>query len=148
MTKYFVGAVGALLGAMGGVWLLVAPFFLVYQPQDADWADPTFVDFWTGLPLIVVSLVAFAAFAASLVAELGDRGILQRRAPAADARAAGNGQQGGATEEALAPLLAEMLRDMQEQRGREGSGTASVGGEYPPTPPANRQIDTERRTQQ
>jgi len=129
MTKYFVGAVGALLGALGGVWLMVAPFLLAYQPEGADWADPTFVDFWTGLPLLVISLVGFAVFVRSLVEELGDRGILERRVPAAYPQVQQNGRQGeAAIEQAITPLLTEMLNEMQQQRKLEsGAGSQRSG---------------------
>jgi hypothetical protein len=57
MAKYVIGATGALLGALVGAWLMLAPFALAYQGSGADWADPTYVDFWTGLPLTVISIV-------------------------------------------------------------------------------------------
>ena len=36
MTKHFVGIIGAVLSAFVGVWLLVAPSALAYQPEGAD----------------------------------------------------------------------------------------------------------------
>lgn len=145
MAKYFIGAIGALLGALGGVWLIVAPFFLAYQPEGADWADPTFVDLWTGLPLLVVSVVGFAVFVRSLIEELGDRGILERRVPAAYPQARENGQQGeAAIEQAITPLLTEMLKEMQQQRRIEGSAGSQVG-EVSASSQTNPHSETERR---
>ena len=145
MTKYFIGATGALLGALGGVWLMVAPFFLAYQPEGADWADPTFVDFWTGLLLLVVSVVGFAVFVVSLVGELRDRGIITRRVPVSYSQGQENGQQGeAAIEQAITPLLAEMLKEMQQQRGIESSAGSQVSGTTA-SPQTNQQSDAERR---
>ena len=121
MAKHFVGIIGALFGAFIGVWLLVAPSALAYQPEGADWADPTFVDFWTGLPLTVVSVVGLILYSLGLVEELRDRGILQRRyyedQPSPDVGAQRVPQQDD-VEQSLVPLMAAMLQDIQEQRRR------------------------------
>lgn len=118
MTKHFVGIVGALLGALAGAWLMVAPFALAYQPEGADWADPTFVDFWTGLGLLIVSVVGLISYASGLVEELRRRGILQRRVYEEPAAPAARSQQEAALEQTLTRLLAAMLKDQQEQAAR------------------------------
>lgn len=127
MTKYVVGMLGALLGALGGTWLILAPFALAYQGQGADWADPTYVHFWTGLPLLIVSLVGLAAYAAALFGELRSRGVLESR-PAAQqgppVEAQAPGQQRGETEQLLMPLVAAMLKDMQDRERERGNGEA------------------------
>jgi hypothetical protein len=127
MAKYVIGAVGALLGVLAGAWLMLAPFALAYQNAGADWADPTYVDFWTGLPLLVVSVVGLILYVSGLVEELRRRGIMRR--PYAEH--AGQPQaQGGPSEDAsgsennmeqiLLPLVTAMLKDMQERdRGRD-----------------------------
>ena len=122
MVKYFVGAVGALLGALAGAWLMLAPFALAYQRSGADWADPTYVDFWTGLPLMVVSLVGLGLYVSGLVEELRRRGIMRRpyAAPAQQPQASG-APEGNAPssennmEQILLPLVTAMLKDMQER---------------------------------
>jgi hypothetical protein len=78
MAKYVIGAVGALLGVLAGAWLMLAPFALAYQNSGTDWADPTYVDFWTGLPLLVVSLFGLILYVSGLVEELRRRGIMRR----------------------------------------------------------------------
>ena len=118
MTKYVVGIFGSLLGALGSIWLILAPFALAYQPEDADWADPTFVDFWTGLPLLVVSVVGLAAFAGALFMELRSRGVIappsvSQQGPPAPAQAPT--QERGEMEQLLMPLVTAMLKDMQER---------------------------------
>jgi hypothetical protein len=131
MTKYVIGATGALLGALAGVWLMLAPFALAYQGSGADWADPTYVDFWTGLPLLVVFLAGSILYASGLVEELRRRGIMRRpyAPPAAQPQASpqddASGQENN-MEQVLLPLVTAMLKDMQERdRERNGAGKQS-----------------------
>ena len=127
MVKYVIGATGALLGALVGAWLMLAPFALAYQGSGADWADPTFVDFWTGLPLLIVSVVGVVLYASGLVEELRRRGIMRRpyaeaagQPQAPDEPAVNASGSENNMEQVLLPLVTAMLRDMQERdRGRE-----------------------------
>ena len=127
MVKYVIGAVGALLGALAGAWLMLAPFALAYQNSGADWADPTYVDFWTGLPLLVVSVVGLILYVSGLVEELRRRGIMRRpyAEPAGQSQPAGEPSDDAAgsennMEQVLLPLVTAMLKDMQERdRSRE-----------------------------
>ena len=127
MVKYVIGATGALLGALAGAWLMLAPFALAYQSSGADWADSTFVDFWTGLPLLVVSVVGVILYVSGLVEELRRRGIMRRpyAEPAGQPQAHGepSAADSGAEnnmEQVLLPLVTAMLKDMQERdRGRD-----------------------------
>ena len=125
MTKYVVGATGALLGALIGTWLMLAPFALAYQGSGADWADPTYVDFWTGLPLLVISVAGLILYASGLVEELRRRGIMRRpyAAPPGQPQAPGSPPENASgseknMEQVLLPLVTAMLKDMQE-RDRE-----------------------------
>ena len=124
MAKYVIGATGALLGALVGAWLMLAPFALAYQGSGADWSDPTYVDFWTGLSLVVISVVGVILYVSGLVEELRRRGIMRRpyaaptgHAPATDATGSENN-----VEQVLLPLVTAMLKDMQE-RDRAHQGT-------------------------
>ena len=127
MVKYVIGAVGALLGVLAGAWLMLAPFALAYQNSGADWADPTYVDFWTGLPLLVVSLVGLILYVSGLVEELRRRGIMRRpyAEPAGQPQAPGEPSDDASgsennMEQILLPLVTAMLKDMQERdRGRD-----------------------------
>jgi hypothetical protein len=129
MAKYVIGATGALLGALAGVWLMLAPFALGYQGSGADWADPTYVDFWTGLPLLVISLAGSILYISGLVEELRRRGIMRRpyAAPVEQSQAPGSppGEASGSennVDQVLLPLVTAMLKDMQE-RHRERDET-------------------------
>ena len=122
MVKYVIGATGALLGALAGAWLMLAPFALAYQNSGADWADPTFVDFWTGLPVLIVSVVGFVLYVSGLVEELRRRGIMRRpyAEPAGQPQAPGEPSDNASgsennTEQILLPLVTAMLKDMQER---------------------------------
>ena len=127
MVKYVIGVTGALLGALVGAWLMLAPFALAYQGSGADWADPTFVDFWTGLPLLIVSVVGVVLYASGLVEELRRRGIMHRpyaeaagQPQAPDEPAVNASGSENNMEQVLLPLVTAMLRDMQgRDRGRE-----------------------------
>jgi hypothetical protein len=122
--------VGSLLGILGGAWLMLAPTFHAYQPAGADWIDATYVDFWTGIALVVVSVVGLVAYLLGLVAELRRRGILKERprpqqpqyavqpagAPQGPGYAGGAPQGSGNMDQVLLPLVTAMLQDMQNQR--------------------------------
>ncbi|MDQ3863874.1 MAG: hypothetical protein M3317_10300 [Actinomycetota bacterium] len=125
MTKYVIGATGALLTALAGVWLMLAPFALAYQGSGADWGDPTYVDFWTGLPLLVVSVAGLILYVSGLVEELRRRGIMRRQYAPEQPQTSPGAPPGNASEnnveQILLPLVTAMLKDMQERDGaRQG----------------------------
>jgi hypothetical protein len=101
---------------------MVTPSALAYQPEGADWADPTFVDFWTGLPLVAISALGLILYSLGLTEELRNRSILRRRSyedhPQRDVEAQTISPQQGSMEQSLVPLMAAMLQDMQDQRQR------------------------------
>jgi hypothetical protein len=103
---------------------MLAPFALAYQGSGTDWADPTYVDFWMGLPLLVISVVGLILYASGLVEELRRRGIMRRpyAAPLGQPQAPGS-PQGNASgsenniEQVLLSLVTAMLKDVQERDG-------------------------------
>lgn len=135
MTKYFIGIVGSLAGALAGAWLILASFALGYQPGGADWIDATKVDFFTGIVILLVSLAGAVAYALALREELKSRGIIESEA-AYTARTAGGGYAArqGELERVLLPLATAMLEDMREQREKD--------------PASNGQPDSERKVRQ
>lgn len=74
MIRKFVGAVAASLAVLGGLWLMIAPFALGTQPENADWTEPTISEFFTGLGVAVVGLAGVVSFAMALHEELVARG--------------------------------------------------------------------------
>jgi hypothetical protein len=80
VTRFYVGILGGIAGVLGGAWLILAPFALGYQPENAAWADATKVDVFTGIGILALGLVTVAAFAAGLAATLRAEGALPPRA--------------------------------------------------------------------
>jgi heme exporter protein D len=135
MTKHVVGMVGAVLGFLGGLWLILAPFAQGYQPAGASWSDATVNDFWVGIGLALISLLGFLTYTLGLRDELLARGVVQRRerrkrkemTPEPQPQEGAYVPQGNASiEQAIVPLLNEMLKDMQRQREREEQAPNNV----------------------
>ena len=150
MTKYMIGMIGALAGMLAGAWLMLAPAALAYQPSGDDWIDATYTDFWSGVAILVISLIGLIAYALGLAGELRRRGIIERReTPQAQQAQATTTPTGGEApggsgdlEQILLPLVTAMLKDMQDRR-REGDGETFRSPAAP-----DQQPDPERRTQQ
>ena len=128
MTKYFIGIVGSLGGALAGAWLILAPFALGYQPEGADWIDATRTDFWTGIAVLAISLVGIVAYVLALRKEAERRGIIESEAVYATRTYGpppGGYAPSGELERVLLPLATAMLKDVQEQQQkREAAGRA------------------------
>lgn len=58
---------GLLLVALagGGVWLIIAPYAIGYQPRGGDWTTATREDVITGAVLLGVSLLALGGYLAA-----------------------------------------------------------------------------------
>jgi hypothetical protein len=144
-----IGMIGALAGMLVGAWLMLAPTALAYQPSGADWVDATYTDFWSGVAILVISLIGLIAYALGLAGELRRRGIIERReTPQAQQAQATTTPTGGEApggsgdlEQILLPLVTAMLKDMQDRR--EGDG-----GTFRSPAAPDQQPDPERRTQQ
>lgn len=119
MNKYLVGIVSSFLAMLLGAWLMVSPFALGGQGS-GDWSGQTQVEFWTGLGVLVVAVLAQIAYGQGLNTDLRARGVVQPRpapvaevpepvsvAPAADPR----------LEDMLAPLIAALQQDLGQQTG-------------------------------
>ncbi|MGI9048561.1 MAG: hypothetical protein ACR2GU_04165 [Rubrobacteraceae bacterium] len=76
MTKYVIGAVGALLGFLGGIWLVLAPFALGYQATGDSWTNATRNDVWFGIGLAIVSIIGFILYTLSLLRDLREKSII------------------------------------------------------------------------
>lgn len=156
MIKYLIGMAGALGGMLVGAWLVLAPFALAYQTSGAEWVAPTYIDFWSGLAILVISLFGLVMYVVGLTGELRRRGIIQaREAPEAQqvqaagmpATQAGGADQVGSKdiEQILLPLVTAMLKDMQDQRQREENGAAPQSGAPQSGGSSERRFEPERR---
>lgn len=125
MIRKFVGAVAAALALMAGLWLMIAPFALGTQPENADWTDPTTSEFFTGLGVAVVGLIGVAALVAAIHEELVVRGLVAVRQKQAEPEPepVAPAPQGSSAE--LAALLAPLVEAL-----REDLNTAGRGGDH------------------
>ena len=79
LGKHFWGLATSLIALLAGGWLMVAPYALGFQAYGAAWDDQMKVSFWTGLAVVIVALASLGAFMASLLGELRQLGIIQKR---------------------------------------------------------------------
>ncbi|MER6948458.1 hypothetical protein ABT294_30975 [Nonomuraea sp. NPDC000554] len=124
MIRKFVGTVAAALALIAGLWLMIAPFALGTQPENADWTDPTLSEFFTGLGVAVVGLVGVAAFVAAIHEELVTRGLVtvRERRPEPEPEPAPAAPQVSSAELAglLAPLVEALREDLNNNPSRTG----------------------------
>jgi hypothetical protein len=120
-----LGVVGAVFAVLVGGWLMLAPFALGYQPDGADWADPTHADFWTGLGLLVLGVIVLIASAVDLVGRLRAAGAISttRSAPAPAPEPAGPPAPAADDEltALLKPLIAALGQDAERGASHNGS---------------------------
>ena len=79
LAKHFWGLATSFIAVLAGGWLIVAPYALGFQAYGAGWDDSMKVSFWTGLAVVIVALASLGAFVASLLGELRQVGVIQRR---------------------------------------------------------------------
>jgi hypothetical protein len=120
VTRFYVGILGGIAGVLGGAWLILAPFALGYQPENAAWADATKVDVFTGIGILVLGLVSVAAFAAGLAATLRAEGALPPRARRAALPPQPVEESGEAAE--LRSVLARLAAALEDHEQTEPSG--------------------------
>lgn len=167
MTRRLIGAISSLLALMAGLWLVLSPFALGFQKEDADWTDATLTNVWTGLPLAFVGLVGTIVFAAALSTHMVQAGYVARRparTPSPSAQQAPDAAASAAPERSreldgmLEPLIAALARDIEREdtaphahepetphlreygRSADSSGAQPAGADVPAqaTTPAER----------
>ncbi|GAA1618117.1 hypothetical protein GCM10009733_013050 [Nonomuraea maheshkhaliensis] len=128
MIRKFVGAVAAALAVLAGLWLMIAPFALGSQPEDADWTNATQSEFFTGLGVAVVGLVGAVAFVLAIREELVLRGLVEpkpRKAEPEPEPVPVPAPQASSAE--LASLLAPLVEALREDLN---TGSRPGGGEH------------------
>ena len=75
MTRRLVGAVASCLTLLAGLWLILSPFALGVQPDNADWTDQTMTDVWSGIGLGALGLIGLIIFSAGLAQHLQSLGL-------------------------------------------------------------------------
>ncbi|MFI7454706.1 hypothetical protein ACIBQX_45040 [Nonomuraea sp. NPDC049714] len=133
MIRTFMGAVMAGLAFMAGLWLMIAPFALGTQPENASWTSATTSQFWTGLGVAVVALAGVAAFVIAIRDELVTRGLVEARKPepAPTPPPAAPSPETSSSELAtlLAPLVEALREDLNHRPGRRNGSAPLVGTE-------------------
>ncbi|NRQ37495.1 hypothetical protein HII36_37540 [Nonomuraea sp. NN258] len=119
MIRKYVGAVTALLALIAGLWLMIAPFALGGQPENADWTNTTLSEFWTGLGVAVVGLAGAIAFVLSMYEDLVKRGavaVRRRKAAEPEPEPVPAAPQASSAELAslLAPLVEALRQDLNK----------------------------------
>ncbi len=128
MIRKFVGAVAAALAVPAGLWLMIAPFALGGQPEDADWTNATQSEFFTGLGVAVVGLIGAIAFVLAIREELVLRGLVEpkpRKAEPEPEPVPVPAPQASSAE--LASLLAPLVEALREDLS---TGSRLGGGEH------------------
>jgi hypothetical protein len=141
-APYVAGLAGAAAIALTGVWLIIAPFAVGYQPEGADWIAATLIGVATGAALIVLGLVTLIVLATTIRAEAHRRGLLPTSDVGAgpterpDEALSGHDDELAAgpadLESVLAPLAAALLEDLRN--GHETREHHRLGGNASPTP--------------
>ncbi|MFG6194126.1 hypothetical protein [Nonomuraea sp. JJY05] len=132
MIRKFVGAVAAALAVLAGLWLMIAPFALGTQPEDADWTNTTQSEFFTGLGVAVVGLIGAICFVLAIYEELVVRGlvVVRRRQPEPEPEPVPAAPQASSAELAslLAPLVEALREDMNNSGEHRRNGKAPLVG--------------------
>ncbi|MGN9837662.1 hypothetical protein ACTMTI_06035 [Nonomuraea sp. H19] len=129
MIRKFVGAVAAALTALAGLWLMIAPYALGTQPDNAGWTDPTKSEFFTGLGVAVVGIVGVISFALAIHEELVTRGLVIVRPHKVEPEPEPVPAAPQASSAELASLLAPLVEALREDLNRtQGTGEHRQNG--------------------
>ncbi|MEV0234743.1 hypothetical protein [Nonomuraea sp. NPDC050786] len=132
MIRKFVGTVAAALAVLAGLWLMIAPFALGTQPEDADWTNATQSEFFSGLVVAVVGLIGAICFVAAIYEELVARGlvVVRQRRPEPEPEPVPAAPQASSAELAslLAPLVEALREDLNSSAEHRRNGKATLVG--------------------
>ncbi|GAA3249632.1 hypothetical protein [Nonomuraea helvata] len=132
MIRKFVGTVAAALAVLAGLWLMIAPFVLGTQPEDADWTNATQSEFFSGLGVAVVGLIGAICFVAAIYEELVARGlvVVRQRRPEPEPEPVPAAPQASSAELAtlLAPLVEALREDLNNSGEHRRNGKAPLVG--------------------
>jgi hypothetical protein len=131
-----MGVVGAAVAVLAGGWLMLAPFALGYQPDGADWVDPTRADFWAGLGLVVLGVIVLLISTVDLVGRLRAAGAISSAARPEPAAAEPAGPPAPAADDELTALLKPLIAALGQDAERSGAN----GSHTPTVDPANREM--------
>jgi hypothetical protein len=144
-APFVAGLAGGATVALIGIWLVLAPFAVGYQPDGAGWVDATLIGVVTGGVLIVLGLGTLLVLALGLRDEARRHGIDPVTSaepievdpapedPTGEGPAAEDPAEGAELQTVLAPLAAALLEDLR-------NGQDERTGPHPPatSPPDQR----------
>ncbi|HBQ95887.1 MAG: hypothetical protein M1294_11325 [Firmicutes bacterium] len=130
MYKYLWPIVTGGLALLAEVMLMILPFAM-HVNHGGAWRTATYLDFWSGIGMIVITLIMTGAWLWALRAELIRRGIISRPEPAASRKPApgqgsasfeeSRGRSDAEWDELLRPLAEAVLLDLSEQLNHKES---------------------------
>ena len=103
--RHLWGIAASLVTGLAGAWLMVAPFAIGYQ-NGGSWTDATKNDFWTGLAVVILSVIGIVLFSLSVVGDLRAAGVLKPRQQPVPQMPAWVGQPAAAAPQSAAPAAA------------------------------------------
>ncbi|MFP4636413.1 MAG: hypothetical protein ACLFRD_11170 [Nitriliruptoraceae bacterium] len=143
-APFVAGLAGGVVIALIGVWLLLAPFAVGYQPEGADWIEATTIGVVTGVVLVVLGLFVTGVVATALRDEIRRHGLApatRRPSPQHPTSPPGseqpNSPDGSELEALLEPLTAALLEDL---RG-SGQPSAQPSAQARPGSPEDHRFD-------
>ncbi|WP_433436034.1 hypothetical protein [Nonomuraea sp. CA-141351] len=131
MIRKFVGTVAAALAVLAGLWLMISPFALGTQPENADWTNATQSEFFSGLGVAVVGLIGAICFVAAIHEELVVRGLVvvrQRQAEPEPEPVPAPQASSAELASLLAPLVEALRQDLSNSGEHRRNGKASLVG--------------------
>ncbi len=129
VTKYLWSLTASLVIAILGAALMVWPFAV--HANVGGWTRGTTIDFWSGIGLAVVGLLALAAWYGALKRELIEAGIIEvrpRQPEPATPSAPTTATPDDDLDRLLRPLAETVLRDLSAQLKAKEQGTGTGGG--------------------
>jgi hypothetical protein len=132
-VRTVLAASWALAVGLAGGWLMLSPWALGEQPSGSDWTSVTRTEFFTGLGLVLLSLLGLALVALHALQGLRQAGVISgpRVAPTRSRPEGRDGSSGPAPEasseefeSALVGLAQALTRELQAGSANH-EGTAS-----------------------
>jgi hypothetical protein len=112
--RHLWGIAASLVTGLAGAWLMVAPFAIGYQ-NGGSWTDATKNDFWTGLAVVILSVIGIVLFSLSVVGELRAAGVLKPRQQPVPPMPAWAGQPAAAAPQPAMPAAGSPYHDELER---------------------------------
>ena len=132
VVRIVLGTAWALITGFGGGWLMLSPWALGEQPS-GNWTSVTQTEFFTGLGLVVLSLLGLALVVVQALQGLRQAGVMKSRRSAAassrpEARAGAAGPSEAGSEEfesALVGLAQALTRELQAAPAARSEGAGN-----------------------